>query len=110
MRVFHVQQIWAGNGYEADALDYRAKVSIWSYSQSEPALAELYFHDPEKFEPAGRHKNSAPGKEGLQIHFPISTFGPIIALMRSANEPVYLFYFRGKWAIGTSTSEVIGSE
>jgi len=30
--------------------------------------------------------------------------------MRSANEPVYLFYFRGKWCIGTSLAEAIGSE
>ena len=113
MRVFHVQHIWAGAGYEAAGADYRAKVSIWSYSQGEPALAELYFHDTDKFDPAGRHQNSDPHAAGAgthQIHFPTSTFGAIIALMRSANEPVYLFYFKGRWAIGTSLAEAIGSE
>jgi hypothetical protein len=110
MRVFHVQQIWAGAGYEGDGADYRAKVTIWRYSQSEPALAELYFHDPERFEPAGRHKSSEPGAGPLQIHFPMSTFGAITVLMRSANEPVYLFYYRGRWCIGTSLAEAIGSD
>jgi hypothetical protein len=110
MRVFHVQQIWAGAGYEGDGADYRAKVSIWSYAQDEPPLAELYFHDSERFEPAGRHKSSEPGAGPLQIHFPMSTFAAITALMRSANEPVYLFYYRGRWCIGTSLAEAIGSE
>jgi hypothetical protein len=110
MRVFQVQQIWAGAGYEGDGADYRAKVTIWSYVQSEPALAELYFHDPERFEPTGRHKCSESGASPLQIHFPMSTFGSIIALMRSANEPVYLFYYRGRWCIGTSLAEAIGAD
>ncbi len=113
MRVFHVQQIWAGAGYEADGNDYRAKVTIWSYSQGEPALAELYFHDSEKFDPSGRHTDSVPQTDQmgpLHIHFPITAFGPIIGLMRSANEPVYLFYFRSRWCLGTSLAEAIGSE
>ncbi len=113
MRVFHVQQIWAGDGFEINGNDYRAKVTIWAYSQGEQPLAELYFHDPEKFDPAGRHKNSdphAPNAGTLQIHFPITAFGPIIGLMRSANEPVYLFFYKGHWCIGTSLAEAIGSE
>ena len=110
MRVFHVQQIWAGAGYEGNGGDYRAKVSIWSYAQDEPPLAELYFHDAERFEPAARHKSSEPGAGPLEIHFPMSTFAAITALMRSANEPVYLFYYRGRWCIGTSLAEAIGSE
>ncbi len=110
IRVFQVNHIWAGTGNEADGADYRAKITVWSYSQGEPALAELYFHDAERFEPAGRHKSPEPAGGPHQIHFPISTIGPITALMRSANEPVYLFYFRGKWCIGTSLAEAIGSE
>jgi len=110
IRVFHVNHIWAGEGFDSDGSDYRGKVSIWSYSQGEPPLGELYFHDADKFEPKGRHKNAEPGAGPHQIHFPISALGPILALMRSANEPVYLFYYRGKWAIGTSLAEAIGSE
>ena len=110
VRVFQVNHIWAGAGHEAEGADYRAKITVWSYSQGEPALAELYFHDAERFEPAGRHKGSEPGSDPHQIHFPMSTLGPIIGLMRSANEPVYLFYFRGRWCIGTSFAEAIGSE
>lgn len=109
-RVFQVNHIWAGSGLEADGSDYRAKVTVWAYSQGEPALAELYFHDAERFEPSGRHKSPEPGSGPHRIHFPVSTLGPIIGLMRSANEPVYLFYFRGKWCIGTSLAEAIGSE
>lgn len=110
IRVFHVQHIWAGAGYEADGADYRAKVAVWAYAQGEPALAELYFHDVDRFDPAGRHKNTAPGAGPNQIHFPVSTLGPLLGLMRSTNEPMYLFYFRGKWSIGTSRAEAIGSE
>ena len=110
VRIFHVNHVWAGAGYEADGHDYRAKVTVWTNSSGEPPLAEFYFHDTERFEPAGRHKSSEPGTGPHQIHFPMSTFGPILALMRSANEPVYLFYFRGRWAIGTSLAEAIGSE
>ncbi len=110
MRVFHVQHIWAGAGYEAEGADYRAKISVWTYSQGEPPLAELYFHDADRFEPAGRHQNSAPGPGPHQVHFPLTALGPILGLLRSANEPIYLFYFRGRWAIGASRSEAIGSK
>lgn len=112
LRAFHLQHIWAGAGNGADGADYRAKVALWDYSHEDPMVAELYFHDADRFDPAGRHHNPDPdkAKAPYQIHFPMSTVGPVLQSLRSANERVYLYYYHGEWAVGILLPEVVGSE
>jgi hypothetical protein len=106
LQAFHVQQMWAGAGAE-----YRAKVAVWDYTQEEPLVAEFYFHDADRFDPASKHRNPDPvqAKPPFQIHFPMNTLGPMLDTLRTANEHVYLYYSRGEWAVGVRTPEGIGS-
>lgn len=108
LQAFHVQQMWAGAGA---AEDYRAKVAVWDYSQTEPRVAELYFHDTDRFDQAARHRNPDPdqAKPPFQIHFPTNMLGPMLDTLRTANERVYLYYSRGEWAVGVILPEGIGS-
>jgi hypothetical protein len=112
LRAFQTQHIWAGAGYGPDGADFRAKVALWDYSNEDPMLAELYFHDAERFDPAGRHHNPDPDKANppYQIHFPMSAVGPVLNVLRSANERVYLYYYHNEWAVGILLPEVVGSE
>ena len=113
---FQVQHLWSGIGHPAEnGTDYRAKVVVWQYTadQSPAVIAELYFHDPERFEPAGRDRNPDPNTAGggpFQLHFPVVALGPIIATLRAANDPVYLYFYDNQWSVGIPGAELVGSE
>lgn len=116
---FQIEHMWAGIGHptpgEASSTDYRAKVLVWRYVANQPPalVAHLYFHDPDRFEPLDRHRNPDPNAKGdeiYQLHFPLTSLGPIIATLRSANDPVYLYYYDNEWSIGIPGAEPVGSE
>jgi hypothetical protein len=112
LRAFQMQHIWAGAGHGPDGADFRAKVALWDYSNEDPMVAELYFHDADRFDPAGRHHNPDPDKANppYQIHFPMSAVGPVLNVLRSANEHVYLHYDHKEWTVRIFLPEVVGSD
>jgi len=111
LQAFQMQHIWAGGGQGADGADYRVKLAVWDYGQDNPLVAEFYFHDADRFDPTGRHRNPDPtqAKPPFQIHFPMSTLAPMLDPLRTANERVYLYYAHGEWAVGVIRPEGIGS-
>lgn len=109
LHTFHLNHIWAGPNGLADASGhYRAKISVWDYDDDTP-IAELYFRDDASLsgmEPA----NPATAKRPYQIDFPGSALMPILSTLRNTNEPVFLYYYHGNWAVGTYNPESIGSD
>lgn len=108
IKAFHLNQVWAGaTDAQSVAPEYRAKITIWDYSDAKVALAELYFHD---LNGAALPVSSTPinAKAPYQIHFPVSVISPILSTLRNTNEPIFLYYFEGHWAIGTYVPEPVG--
>jgi hypothetical protein len=40
----------------------------------------------------------------------MAAMGPILNTLRNTNEPVFLYYYRGKWAVGTYLAEPVGAD
>jgi hypothetical protein len=106
LSAFHLNHIWSSGG-NTSTRPYRAKITVWDYAEDQAVLAELYFDDATGgSEPASSDPNRS--KPPYQIHFPMSTIGPILGTLRNANEPIFLYYYEGAWAIGTYTAEPVG--
>jgi hypothetical protein len=106
LSAFHLNHIWSGPGSTASR-SYRAKVTVWDYSDEQAAVAELFFDDTTATAGATvPDPNNA--KRPYQIHFPITTMGPILSTLRNSNEPVFLYYYDGTWAVGTYSAEPVG--
>ena len=106
LHTFQMNHVWASAGRTgANGEVYRAKITIWSFDQNDAPIAELYFHD------LGHDVSNPDFKDAprpYQLHFPMSSIGPILQALRNANEPVYLYYFENQWAIGIAAPEPIG--
>ncbi|HVS53211.1 MAG TPA: hypothetical protein VHD62_12720 [Opitutaceae bacterium] len=103
---FQLNHVWAGAGRRDDSGNlYRAKVTLWDYSDDDSPVAEVYFH-----ESAQDISNPPPSeaKRPYQLHFPITAVGPILQTLRNANQPIYLYYFENQWAIGINAPESVG--
>ena len=108
LRAFHVNHVWAGaTPRRESARSYRAKVTLWDYAEDESVVAELYFDDDASHETTA---NPDPAKTSrpYAIHFPMSAFCPILGTLRGTNEPVFLYYYDGAWALGTYVAEPVG--
>lgn len=108
LRAFHLNHIWAGTEGQPDpAGNYRAKITVWDYSDDPSAVAELYFHDggPQPLPASASPINT---KRPYQLHFPISTIGPMLNTLRNTNEPIFVYYFNGRWAVGNYVAEPVG--
>jgi hypothetical protein len=106
LSAFHLNHIWSPVG-NAASRSYRAKVTIWDYTDEETAVAELFFDDVSA-EAGATVPDPSHAKRPYQIHFPITTMGPIMSTLRNSNEPVFLYYYEGAWAVGTYSAEPVG--
>lgn len=128
LHAYQLNHIWSGTGAtvkDGKLASYRAKITVWDDDEKDHdlALAEIYFHDPDRFQPAGLHRNPDPndpkdpnnqnaqGKgpgRTFRLHFPGSTLGVILSALRNSNEPVYLYYYENQWSVGVSNAEAVG--
>ena len=109
LRAFHLNHVWADRGSGADAADsFRSKISVWDYENETAPVAELYFHDSRQ-ESLPASSDPAHASRPYQIHFPLGTFEPILNTLRNTNEPIFLYYFDGRWAVGIYSAEPVGS-
>lgn len=106
LSAFHLNHIWS-SPHGATTPGFRAKVTIWDYTDDKNAVAELYFEDVSNGTAAGISDPNHTNRP-YQIHFPVSTMGPIMSALRNSNEPVFLYYYQGAWAIGTYSAEPVG--
>jgi hypothetical protein len=106
LSAFHLNHIWATT-HSAPPRGYRAKITVWDYADDHSAVAELYFDDTADGT-AATVPDPASAKRPYQIHFPITTVGPILSALRNSNEPVFLYYYEGAWAVGTYSAEQVG--
>lgn len=106
LRAFHLNHVWAqAGGHSNPATAYRAKITVWDYAEDESAVAELYFEDaPSAASNPDPNKTSRPYK----LHFPVSAMSPILGTLRNTNEPIFLYYYEGAWAVGTYMAEPVG--
>jgi len=121
LHAYQLDRVWGGAGSRPDGpgSPRRAKLSLWAEGTDTP-VAELFFHDPDQFDPQKLDRNVDPNKsddaafpkpgQPFQLHFPSAALGPISASLRSANAPVYLFFYRDQWAIGVQGPEFVGVE
>lgn len=113
LRAFQVNHMWGAAGYKPEGENYRAKLTLWDDDAADKntAVAELFFRDVAQFDPK-RHLNPDPNQTGaarpFRLHFPANTLDPILSTLRSANEPVYLYYYDNQWAIGVIVAEPVG--
>lgn len=107
LRAFHLNHIWANGGQKGPDGDFRAKVTVWDYADDESVVAELYFDDA-GHESAATNPDPTKTQRPYRIHFPMSAFGPILGTLRNTNEPIFLYYYDGGWAVGTYSAEPIG--
>jgi hypothetical protein len=106
LSAFHLNHIWS-SASNAASRSYRAKVTVWDYTDEQAAVAELFFDDTAD-ESATRVPDPRHAKRPYQIHFPVTTMGPIMSTLRNSNEPVFLYYYEGAWAVGTYSAEPVG--
>jgi hypothetical protein len=107
LRAFQLNHVWSGAGHPADdGLPYRSKVTLWDFADDGSAVAELYLYDNGAALPQNPDPKDA--KRPYALRFPIGAVGPIMQALRNANEPVYLFYYDGQWAIGINGVEAVG--
>ena len=66
----------------------------------------MFFHDGPGAVPDNPDPKNA--KRPYQLHFPASLLGIVLSTMRNANDPVYLYYYDGQWAVGISLPELVG--
>ena len=130
LRAYQTDHIWGGDGPAPKgdkSASYRAKVTVWDddVQDHDTPLAEIFFRDPDQFQPAGLHRNpnpndpkdpanrnvqgTGPGRT-FRLHFPSSTLGVVLSTLRNANEPVYLYYYDNQWAVGIANAEAVGAD
>lgn len=107
LRAFHLNHIWADGGQKGPDGEYRAKITVWDYADDESIVAELYFDDGGR-EFHGTNPEPTKAQRPYRIHFPMTAFGPILGTLRNTNEPIFLYYYDGGWAVGTYSAEPVG--
>ena len=119
LRTFQTNHIWAGAGYKPGGDNYRAKITLWDNDANlkDAAVAELFFRDPAQLD-AKRYQNPDPnsvddGKplaRPYRLNFPTAALESVLSTLRSANEPVYLYYYDNQWAVGVVLAEPVGAD
>ena len=130
LRAYQIDHIWGGDGYAPKGdkwANYRAKVTVWDddAQDRDTPLAEIFFRDPDQYQPAGLHRNPDPNDpqdpnnqnaqgtgtgRTFRLHFPSGTTGVVLSTLRNANEAVYLYYYDHQWAVGVGAAEAVGAD
>jgi hypothetical protein len=106
LKTFQLNHVWSGPGRkEQGGEPYRAKLTLWDFSDDGSPIAEVYFHDPGQEVP---NPDPNTSQRPFKLHFPIGAVGPIFQTLRNANEAVYLYYFEDLWGIGIGAPEPVG--
>ncbi len=109
VHVYQIGQLWADSSGGGPASP-RAKITLWLDADggaNTPPLAELYFDDPG----APRSVVTAADPSAntpYQLHFSTVALGPVMSILRNANEPVYLYFYEGRWSLGIENAEPVG--